>query len=183
MATKKKLGGMKLFKDAIKANVRLNTKYYGVKHLFEIKGVPSQFDTRKLVETKRQHLIWELKTEYGGDDYFLSSDIEIIQKYGNNPELFRPGECKSLDVKDWSGINFSGTSKSPVGNNVMLCCPDETQLRVPTDWYMLTAYDDINIEMLYEMNQEQLSLVRLNENISDTVRMHLDSLLNGGNRD
>jgi hypothetical protein len=177
MSKNNKIGEMKLFKEAIKNNVKLNTKLYSVTHLLEVKGVPSHFDLSLLIETKIMHLKWGSRTGRVVD-YFWSRDSETLEKNGSDPIKFKAGECGPMLTPKYTGKNFYSTSRVPISNFVVLCDPDSTHMYVPTDWYMLTVYDEITPQMLYEMDEEQLYLVSLNKNLSDETRSVLGILIN-----
>jgi hypothetical protein len=179
MSKKNKPGAMKLFKEAIKADVKLNTKLYGVTHLLEVNGTPINFDIPKLMATKMAHIKWGNRT---GEirDFFWSRDKETLEKTGGDPSKFKAGECGPMLIPGWTGKNFYSSSRSPLSNFVVLCDPDSTHMYVPTDWYMLTSYNGITPEMLEDMDSEQLGLVFLNENLRDETRFSLESLLKRG---
>lgn len=179
MSKKVKIGEMKLFKAAIKADVKLNTKYYGVTHLLEVGGVPGHFDVPMLIEAKKAHLEWGHRTGKVRD-FFWSRDLETLERTGGQPEKFRIGECGPMLTPNWTGINFYSTSRSPISNFVKLCDPEETHMHVPVDWYMLTAYDGITPDMLDEMDREQLELVAMNKSLSQDTRDHLKAILGKG---
>ncbi len=172
-------GKMKLFKDAIKNDVKLNTKIYGVTHLLEIKGAPAHFDVALLIETKRAHLEWGNRT---GEivDFFWSRDAETLRTAEGDPSKFKAGECGPMLTPNYTGKNFYSSSRVPNSNFVVLCDPESTHMYVPTDWYMLTTYDRITPDMLDEMDREQLGLVAINNSLSDETRDHLNRILGKG---
>ena len=172
-------GKMKLFKDAIKNDVKLNTKIHGVTHLLEIRGVPSHFDIPMLIETKKAHLEWGSRT---GEisKFFWSRDAETIKSAEGNPSKFKPGECGPMLIPNYTGKNFYSSSRQPTSNFVVLCDPESTHMYVPTDWYMLAVYDGISPDMLDEMDTEQLRLVGLNNSLSEETRDHLKRILGKG---
>jgi hypothetical protein len=178
MSKNAKIGEMKLFKAAIKADVKLSTKLYGVTHLLEIRGVPSHFDLQTLIETKKAHLKWSNRT--GLIDFFWSRDSETIRIAEDDPSKFKVGECGPMLMPNYTGKNFYSSSKVPNSNFVIICDPESTHMYVPTDWYMLAVYDGITPEMLDEMDREQLRLVAMNKSLSQDTRDHLKVLLGKG---
>jgi hypothetical protein len=160
---------LKLFKKAVDKNCVLNTKLRERKILY-IMGEEHEVDSDLLYKVA---MIGYTAQEKDGtlNELFNGYYLESLRDYPI--ELNRWGF-----FRDWYFSWVSNTSKKPshnsfeftaaaLGEKDKIACV----IKVPVIWYMLAVYPNVDVDMLEEMEPEHFEMLRLNKNLSDSVKL------------